>query len=106
MPSSGVVRGLVLTAAVDAAEGTPIRSLIAVPGWLLENEVETSKGGFVVFTLDAKELRAEYPLVDTMLPHALQPGLADEFVWLLMSGEGTTLQVRRVVLFGPQLWNP
>lgn len=101
LPASGVVQGLSVHAAVESV--APVRSLITVPGWVLEDEQKAS--GPAVFELDAIELQDEYPLIDNQQPARPQPGLADEFVWVLMSGSGDQLQVRRVVLFGPELWN-
>ena len=82
-----------------------VRALLTVPGWILQQKEAEPRAGSAVLTVDAKELQAQYTFVDTVQPADHKPGLADSFVWVIMTGDGANLQVRRVVLQGPQLWN-
>ena len=103
LPASGIVQQLTVNAGVET--GNAVRALLTVPGWIVQDkEVRASATG-AVLTLDAKALQEQYTFIDTQQPADTKAGLADSFVWVIMTGDGAILQVPRVVFQGPQLWN-
>ena len=106
LPAVGVADGTRVTAAIEGPEGAPVRSIINIPGWFLVADSTAGDVSPTIATLDAGRLQAIFPLVDTLRPDQPRPGLADTFVWVLTTGDGADLRVRRVVLNGPQLLNP
>ncbi|MSQ25811.1 MAG: hypothetical protein EXR49_06020 [Dehalococcoidia bacterium] len=104
LPASGVASGTQVIMAVESGTATA-RMLITIPGWVIEEEVAPPVAGISMCHIDAVAARASFPMVDTMQPAAPGPGLADAWGWLVMVGDGPSLQVRRISLMGPQLWN-